>query len=265
MLIAIFAAVSMVFNFIFNKIEIQVTREVFNQFTLTYPEESQAFRWAFDSSPNFDFLSYIVIGVLTFVIILIIIIAFNKLEGRQLIADFANIFTYLFLFIVFSYFFSPLIFNRPVNIIWAFGYALVTGASSHLLLLHNHLRQKRRNIGSNSGDQFPNLDFIRQSLDLEHVEYRSVLHDIIWVCVSLSVGLFLGTTLQYLFALPMEISLSNIFGRYMIVPFAQFVILIIGVFLGIIFQLMLEIHDIVDLTRENTKLVKPNMEKNEEQ
>ena len=94
------------------------------------------------------------------------------------------------------------------------------------------------------------FDFIRQSLELEHIEYRSLLHDIIWVCVSLSVGLFLGTALQYLFSLPMEIALSNTFGIYMTVPLIQFIILIVGVFLGIIFQLMSEIHDIVDLIRE---------------
>jgi len=53
-----------------------------------------------------------------------------------------------------------------------------------------------------------------------------------------------------LFALPMEIALSNTFGSYMAVPLIQYIILIVGVFLGIIFQLMSEIHDIVDLIRE---------------
>jgi hypothetical protein len=36
----------------------------------------------------------------------------------------------------------------------------------------------------------------------------------------------------------------------MAVPLIQYIILIVGVFLGIIFQLMSEIHDIVDLIRE---------------
>lgn len=147
--------------------------------------------------------------------------------------------------------FSPLILNRPVSIIWAFGYSIVIGASSHLYLLHDHLRQQRRCIRLTSS-KLKNQQFevLRHSLELEHVEYRSILHDIIWVCVSLSVGLFLTTALQYLFALPMEIALSNTFGSYMAIPLIQFIILIVGVFLGIIFQLMSEIHDIVDLIRE---------------
>jgi len=175
---------------------------------------------------------------------------FSKLDGKEIVADFSNIFTYFWIFILFSYLFSPLIFNRPVSIIWAFGYSILIGASSHLYLLHDRLKQKRRGNQPTSGYSTHQFDFLRHSLELEHVEYRSILHDIIWVCVSLSVGLFLTTALQYLFALPMETALSNSFGSYMTVPLIQFIILIVGVFLGIIFQLMSEIHDIVDLIRE---------------
>ena len=240
-------------NFLFHKIEIRITKELFTQFNQTYSEESRAFLWAFESSSNFDFLNYIIIGILVFLVILIINLGFSKFERKQIVADFASIFTYLGLFILFSYLFSPLILNRPVSVIWAFGYSIVTGASSHLYLLHDRLRQKRRTSKKASNKSSDKSDFLRQSLELEHVEYRNLLHDIIWVCVSLSVGLFLGTALQYLFALPIEIALSNIFGSYMTVPIIQYIILIVGVFVGIIFQLMSEIHDIVDLIREKVK------------
>jgi len=249
-LIALFAGISMSTNFIFHKIEVCITQELFTQFGQVYPEESRTFLWAFESSTNFCFLNYIIIGVLTFTLILLLNIGFSKLEGKQIIANFANIFTYFGMFILFSYLFTPLILNRPVSVILAFGYSIVTGASSHLYLLRDRLRQKRRTPATSSTQSSHKFDFVIHSLELEHVEYRSLLHDIIWVCVTLSVGLFLGTALQYLFALPMEIALSNTFGSYMAVPLIQYIILIVGVFLGIIFQLMSEIHDIVDLIRE---------------
>lgn len=243
----------MVASFIFHESEITITKDLFAQFNQTYPEESRAFLWAFDASPNLDVLSYMIIAILTFLVFLSLNLVFFKINKKHVVADFVNIFVYLGLFILFSFFLSPLILDRPVNLIWALGYSIVIGASTHLCLLHDHLREKRRNTGFESKQSKSQLDFILHSLELEHVEYRSLLHDIIWVCVSLSVGLFLGTALQYLFSLPMEIALSNTFGIYMSLPFVQYVILIVGVFLGIIFQLLTEIHDIVDLIREKAK------------
>lgn len=74
--------------FLFHKIEIGITRELFTQFGQIYSEESWAFLWAFEVSPNFDFLNYIIIGILTFTVILLLNMVFSKLEGKKLLLIF---------------------------------------------------------------------------------------------------------------------------------------------------------------------------------
>ena len=87
---------------------------------------------------------------------------------------------------------------------------------------------------------------------MEYSEYKSILHDIIWVCVFLTAGLIFTTASEYLFSLPLEIALSNTFGSYKIISIIQFIILIVGILLGVIYQLMSQMHLIVDLIRQKS-------------
>jgi hypothetical protein len=90
-------------------------------------------------------------------------------------------------------------------------------------------------------------------LSLEHSEYQSLVHDLIWISASFGGGLVVTAVLQYGFVLPIEISFSNEFGLLIVNVLLKVVLLLVGIIIGVVYQISYEMHNIVDLIRESEK------------
>jgi len=253
--ISLFGVLSMITQFMGYTLEVSITKELFQKFNSTFPDESKTFFWAFESSSHFSFLELIIFGILTGAILFLLIYIFHnqRLSGYQVIGDLAIIFAYLGIFCVFNYINDPISIQRPVNWVWALAFAIVCGTSSHLLLLHDRLRWKRNVNTSTFGPKDHKWDFLRQLYEEEISEYRNIFHDLIWVFATLGAGLVLSSILQYTFSMPTEISFSNEFNNITVILFVKLLLLFFGLILGIIYQLMFEIHNIADLIRSQIK------------
>jgi fluoride ion exporter CrcB/FEX len=95
--------------------------------------------------------------------------------------------------------------------------------------------------------------FLRQAYDVELVEYRGLLHDLIWISGFMGAFLVFSSILQYTFSLPPEISFSNDFNTIMVILVIKMLILLFGLISGVIHQLASEMHDIADLIRSISK------------
>ena len=246
--ISLFAALSMVTQFISYILEVDITKRLFDQFAI------KAFEWATNSQNFFSPLEIANLGIITFALVLCVIFAFrhSKLDGKQGYGNLAIILIYLGIFTIYSYFNYPISIQRPLNWVWTIAFAIVSGASAHLLLLRGRLRKHRREVDTS---QFSEDDhrwqFLRQSYDVELAEYRGLLHDLIWIGGSMGALLVFLSILQYTFSLPPEISFSNEFSTIIVILIIKMLLLIFGVIAGVIHQLASEIHDIADLIRSN--------------
>ena len=238
----------MVIQFTSYVLEADIARRLFDQFAI------KAFEWATQSQTPFSLLEMANLGIITFALVLCVIFAFRhpKLEGKQGYGNLAIILIYLGTFTIYSYFIYPISIQRPLNWVWAFAFAIVSGASAHLLLLHNRLRKKRRDVDTT---QFVNGDhrwqFYRTALDNELAEYRSLLHDLIWVGVAVGALLVFLSIFQYMFSLPPEIYFSNEFSTIIVILVLKLLLLFFGLISGVMHQLASEMHDIADLIRSN--------------
>jgi len=247
----------MLIQFWSHETHVNSAKELYVNFNATYPEESRAFLWSFANFWRFN-SNWILIGLLsgtTVLCLMFIVIALfaNQRNGKEIVADFLVILVYLSVFLIFSYTFNPLILQRPTSVLNAFATSLICGASSHLLLIHDRLEKKRRT--KLPGPNFSNTiekEFRLKSYELEQVEYRDILNSLMWVFVFLSAGLIFATIVQYSFALPLEITFSNIFAKTIIAIVLVYLLNTIALLVGVFYQLMYEIHDIVNLIREQT-------------
>jgi hypothetical protein len=248
--IAMFGSASMALVFWYYEISVEYSKKLYAQFIETYPNDAKAFTWANDNywkSPGGWILPCMLSSILVFFFIFLLIDFFSKKpENKWVFLDFSLILVYLSTFVAVSAIFNPLILNRSMDIVFAVVSAAICGGSGHLLLLHDHLRQKRRmgNRQKNSTNEF-----MLKSLELEHGEYEEAIHTLGWAAIFLTAGLFFSVVLQWDLALPLEISSSNTFGQLLSASVPLLLVLLVGFLVGIFYQLMLEMHDIVDLMR----------------
>lgn len=255
MLISIFGGVSLIIQFLGYNREVYITQGLFDKYNSTYPTESQTFEWAVHTKTHFGIFEILVLGIVTSIVIFGFILLFKtqKLDGKQAYGDLLIISSYLGIIGFSGFFNDPIMLQRPLNIGWAIAFAIVCGTSAHLLLLHDHLRKQRRLNTSKYTKNDQKWNFLRQAYEIELTEYRNLFHDLIWIIGSLGAGLAFSSILQYTFFLPSAISFSIPFGSIMVFLVVQLAILIFGMILGIIKQLMSEIHDIVGIIRSEAE------------
>ena len=247
--ISSFAAFSMVVQFISYLLEVDIAKSLFDQYA------SPAFEWAINSQGYFSLLELINLGIITFALVLCIIFAFRhpKLEGKQGYGNLSIILIYLGIFTVYSYFNYPISLQRPLTWMWIGSFAIITGASAHMLLLRDRLRRKRRKVDTSqfsADDQ--RWQFVRQSYNNEFAEYRGLLQILIAIGAALAACLVLAFIFQYVFTLPAEIFFSNEFNILIVIFFIKILILLFGLIVGVIRQLASEMHDISDLIRQHS-------------
>ena len=248
--ISLFAALSMVIQFTSYVLEVDIAKRLFDQFAI------QAFEWATQSQNNFSPLEIANLGIITFALVLCVIFAFRhpKLDGKQGYGNLTIILIYLGIFTIYSYFSYPISIQRPLNWVWIFAFAIVSGTSAHLLLLRDRLRKNRREVDtSRFSAEDRRWQFYRNSLDNELAEYRGLLHDIIWIGVAVGALLVFSSIFQYTFSLPSEIAFSNEFSTIIVILILKLLLLFFGMIAGVMHQLASEIHDIADLIRSNSQ------------
>ena len=244
--VSLFAAVTMVIQFVCYVLEVDIAKGLFDQYS------SPAFEWATQSQSFFSPLEIANLGLITFALVLCVIFAFRhpKLDGKQGYGNLAIILIYLGIFSVYSYFNYPISLQRLLTWIWTSAFAIITGASAHLLLLRNRLRTNRRKVDTS---QFSENDrrwqFLSQSYGDEFAEYRGLLYVLIGIGVALATFLVFSSIFQYVFSLPPEITFSNEFNVLIIIIFIKMLFLLFGLIVGVIRQLASEMDDIADLIR----------------
>ena len=247
--VSLFAAVSMIVQFVSYVFEVDIAKSLFDQYG------SPVFEWAAQSQSYFSALEISNLGLITFALVLCVIFAFRhpKLEGNQGYGNLAIILIYLGIFTVYSYFNYPISLQRPLTWVWTSAFAIVTGASAHLLLLRNRLRKNRRKVDTS---QFSENDrrwqFLRQSYSDEFTEYRGLLYTLIGIGVAVTAFLVFSSIFQYVFSLPAEVTFSNEFNTLIVIIFIKMLILLFGLIVGVIRQLSSEMHDIADLIRSHS-------------
>ena len=247
--VSVFAAVSMVVQFVSYVFEVDIAKSLFDQYG------SPVFEWAAQSQSYFSALEISNLGLITFALVLCVIFAFRhpKLDGNQGYGNLAIILIYLGIFTVYSYFNYPISLQRPLTWVWTSAFAIVTGASAHLLLLRNRLRKNRRKVDTS---QFSENDrrwqFLRQSYSDEFTEYRGLLYTLIGIGVAVTAFLVFSSIFQYVFSLPAEVTFSNEFNTLIVIIFIKMLILLFGLIVGVIRQLSSEMHDIADLIRSHS-------------
>jgi hypothetical protein len=247
--VSIFAAVSMIVQFVSYVFEADIAKSLFDQYG------SPVFEWAAQSQSYFSALEISNLGLITFALVLCIIFAFRhpKLESNQGYGNLAIILIYLGIFTVYSYFNYPISLQRPLTWVWTSAFAIVTGASAHLLLLRNRLRKNRRKVDTS---QFSENDrrwqFLRQSYSDEFAEYRGLLYTLIGIGVAVTAFLVFSSIFQYVLSLPAEVTFSNEFNTLIVIIFIKMLILLFGLIVGVIRQLASEMHDIADLIRSHS-------------
>jgi hypothetical protein len=239
----------MIIQFTSYVLEVDIAKRLFGQFAI------KAFEWAIQSQNPFSPLEITNLGIITFALVLCVIFAFRhpKLDGKQGYGNLTIILIYLGIFTIYSYFNYPISIQRPLNWVWAFAFAIVSGASAHLLLLRNRLRKNRREVDTSQfGSDNHRWQFYMTALDNELAEYRSLLHDLIWIGVVMSALLVFFSLLQYTFSLPPEISFSNEFSTIIVILILKLLLLFFGMISGVMHQLASEMHDIADLIRSSS-------------
>jgi len=242
--VSFFAAVSMVIQFVSYVFEVDIAKSLFDQYG------SPAFQWATQS--YFSPLEIANLGLITFALVVCVIFAFRhpKLDGKQGYGNLAVILIYLGIFTVYSYFNYPISLQRPLTWVWTSAFAIVTGASAHLLLLRNRLRKKRREVDTSKfSENDRRWQFLRQSYSDEFAEYRGLLYALIGIGVAVTAFLVFASIFQYVFSLPFEITFSNEFNSIIVIVFIKMLVLLFGLIVGVIRQLAYEMHDISDLIR----------------
>jgi hypothetical protein len=246
--VSLFAALSMVIQFVSYVIEVDIAKSLFNQYA------SPAFEWATHTQKYFSLLELTNVGIITFALVLCIIFAFRhpKLEGKQGYGNLTIILIYLGIYAVYSYFNYPISIQRPITWAWVSAFAIITGASAHLLLLRNRLRKKRRVDTSKFSEDDQRWQFLRQAYANEFAEYRSLIHVIIAIGVVVTAFLIFASIFQYMFYLPPEIAFSNEFNIIIVIIVIKTLVLLFGIIVGLIRQLASEMHDIADLVRSTS-------------
>ena len=247
--VSFFAALSMMAQFVSYVLEVEVAKSLFNQYG------SPAFQWATQSHYFFSALEMANLGLITFALVVCVIFAFRhpKLEGKQGYGNFIIILIYLGIFTVYSYINYPVSLERPLTWVWTSAFAIMTGASAHLLLLRNRLRRKRREVDTSKfSENDRRWQFLMQSYSDEFSEYRGLLYVLIGIGVAMTAFLVFASIFQYVFSLPFEITFSNEFNTIIVIVFIKMLILLFGLIVGVIRQLASEMHDISDLIRSHS-------------
>jgi hypothetical protein len=247
--VSLFAALSMIIQFISYVLEVDIAKSLFDQYG------SPAFEWATHSQNYFPLLELANLGIITFALVLCVIFAFRhpKLDGKQGYGNLTIILIYLGIFTVYSYFNYPISIQRPLTWVWVSAFAIVTGASAHLLLLRDRLRKNRRAVDTSQfSEEDQRWQFRRQSYNDEFAEYRGLVHDLIWIGVAVTAFLVFSSIFQYMFSLPPEIAFSNEFNTLIVIIVIKTLILLFGLIVGVMRQLASEMHDIADLIRSNS-------------
>lgn len=257
-LISLFGAISIIAQILSYVVEVDISKGLFQKYSSVFPEESMTFEWAIVSSSHFSLIEIIVFGIITGVVLYLLIRFFNdffkkRWDGRQAIADLVIIFVYLGLFCVFNYVHDPISVQRPLNWVWGIAFAFVCGASAHLLLIHDRLKRNRTIDTSKFGATSHKWNFLGQTYQTELSEYQTALSSLLAISASLIVGLALSSILQFMFKMPTGISFSNEFSSIMVTLIARLLILAMGLIIGVVYQLLFEMHDIRDRIRSIAK------------
>ena len=244
--VAFFAALSIIAQFVSYVSEADIAKSLFNQYG------SPAFQWATQSNNHFSALEIANLGLITFALVVCVIFAFRhpKLEGKQGYGNFIIILIYLGVFSVYSYVNYPVSLARPLTWVWTSAFAIMTGASAHLLLLRNRLRKKRREADTSKfSENDRRWQFLIQSYSDVFSEYRGLLYVLIGIGVAMTAFLVFASIFQYVFSLPFEVTFSNEFSTIIVIIFIKMLLLLFGFIVGVIRQLASEMHDISDLIR----------------
>jgi hypothetical protein len=244
--ISLFATLSMIVQFTSYYFEASIAKSLFDQYG------NQAFEWATQSHMYFSPLELSNLGVITFALVICVIFAFRhpKLDGKQGYGNLAIILIYLGIFTVYSYINYPVSIQRPLTWVWVSSFAIVTGASAHLLLLRNRLRKKRRAVDTSQFDEDDRRWlFLREAYSNEFSEYRGLIFALIGIGVALAAFLVFASIFQYMFYSPPEVAFSNEFNSIIVIMVIKTLILLFGLIVGVIRQLAAEMHDIADLIR----------------
>lgn len=249
-LISAFGALSIIMQLYGYVAEVETTKALFEKFNPIYPDASQTFKWVLESSPKFSIIEIVLFGILSGILLFFVISLLNRLfkgkswDGKQSIADVLIFLLYLGIFILLNNLNDPISLSSPMNFVWGVGFAIVCGMSSHLLLIHDRLANRRSFKTTEFGEEKHKWSFLGQLYQIELSEYQSALSSLIAVTASLVAGLAFTSTLQYTFSLPSEIGFSSQFGSITVFLLAKLLLLAIGLILGVIFQLLFEIHDV---------------------
>jgi hypothetical protein len=204
-LISAFGALSIIMQLYGYVNEVKITKALFEKFNPIYPDASQTFKWALESSPKFSTIEIVIFGILEGVLIFIFISSLHHLfkkekwDGKQAIADVVIFLTYLGIFILLNNLNDPIALSMPINFAWGVAFAIVCGMSSHLLLIHDRLAKRRIYKTKDFGDEQHRWSFLGQLYQIELSEYKDALSTMVTVTATLVVGLALTTVLQQFF------------------------------------------------------------------
>lgn len=257
-IISLFGAISAIVLFVGYVAEVGITNDLYNKFSGDFPDEAISFLWASESSVTnyaFSYFWIIILGVTVFFSMFIVLYFFRnpKMAGKQKYADLLILVYYFLLSVTINYLNDSVSFRRPTNWIFWIAFAVVCGLSSHLLLLHDPLREKREISTKEFAKDDKRWNFLIKSYEVELSEYQSLVHDLIWITGSFGAGLVITSVLQYTFTLPIGISFSNEFGIFVVILLVRVILLLLGMILGVINQVASEMHNIAYLIRENAK------------
>jgi hypothetical protein len=250
--ISVFGALSIITQLYGYNVEVENYKALFVEFSSKYTEPSQTFKWVLKSSPSFSMSDIIFFGIITGLVLFFLIISLNlffrikekKWDGKQPIGDVLVFGVYLIIFVLVNNANDPISLTASMNFVWGIGFAIVCGWSSHLLLIHDRLANERNIKTAKFGKEKHKWQFLGQLYQIELAEYQGGLTALIAVTASLVAGLAYTALLQYTFSLPSEIGFSPEFGIAADVLIAKLLLLAIGLILGVIYQLMFEIHSV---------------------
>lgn len=253
-LISFFGAVSIIAQIWSYAVEVDISKSLFQKYSSIFFEESKTFEWALQASSHFSLIELIIFAIITGVVLYLVLRFLNaffkkKWDGRQPIANLIIIFAYLGLFCIFDFIHDPISLERPLNWVWGVAFAFVSGASVHLLLIHDRLRKKRIIDTSKFGEAPHKWNFLGKTFETELSEYQTALSGLLAISATLIIGLAVTSILQIIFNLPTGISFSNEFSSFMVTIILRLLILSLGLVIGVIYQLVIEIHDIRDRIR----------------
>lgn len=231
------------------------------------------FSWGFET--ELDFLSGLLLGLIGGLITafasFLAIQFFNKRNGedekedvrRAILVGVCICLIYLFSYVLASYFGSPFNLRSLLDMGLGFTYAGICSLVTYIFILRNISNFHREHYSlCTRTERWWELKL--KQLELEHTGLTQFLHITTWGFIMMIIGVLFTTFYEYYFAVPEIIVYTNPF-RFLIIPvFLWAVFIIVGIFGGIISQIISVIGDIVESLKKYEKHEK-HLQKNQNQ